>query len=58
MKKFDYANKSWTHRPSRLRRWHLLAALAALALLAVTADPNDCDGKRCTTSVDSPAATR
>jgi hypothetical protein len=58
MKKCDYANKQWLQRPPTLRRWHLLAALAALALLAVTSDPNDCDGKRCTTIVDSPAAAR
>ena len=58
MKKFDYANKQWLQRPPALRRWHILAMLAALLLLAATSDPNDCDGKRCTTSVDSPAATR
>ena len=40
----DYANKTWLQRPPTLRRWHVLAALAALLLLAVTADPNDCDG--------------
>jgi hypothetical protein len=57
MKKCDYADKSWTQRSPRLRRWHLLAALAALALLILTADPNDCDGKRCT-SFDSPAQAR
>ena len=53
----DYANKQWLQRPPTLRRWHLLAALAALALLAVTSDPNDCDGKRCT-SFDSRAQSR
>ena len=54
----DYANKTWTQRSPRLRRWHLLAALAALLLLAVTSDPTDCDGKRCTTSIDAPAQAR
>lgn len=58
MKKMDYANKQWLHRPPALRRWHILAMLAALALLAVTSDPNDCDGKRCTTSFDSRAQSR
>jgi hypothetical protein len=54
----DYANKQWLRRPERLRRWHILAMLAALLLLAVTSDPTDCDGKRCTTMVDSPAQSR
>jgi len=55
----DYANKQWLQpRPPTLRRWHLLAALAALLLLAVTSNPNDCDGKRCTTSIDAPAQAR
>lgn len=44
--------------PTPLRRWHVLAAIAALLLLVCTADPNDCDGKRCTTMVDSPAQSR
>ena len=58
MKKFDYANKQWLQpRSPALRRWHLLALLAALLLLAVTSNPNDCDGKRCT-SFDSPAQSR
>jgi hypothetical protein len=58
MKKFDYADKTWLQRPPALRRWHLLALLAALLLLAVTSDPNDCDGRRCDTSFDSPAQPR
>jgi len=58
MKKFDYADKTWLRRPPALRRWHVLLALAALLLLAVTGDPTDCDGKRCTTIVDSPAQAR
>ncbi len=58
MKKFDYANKAWLQRPPALRRWHVLLALAALLLLAVTSDPTDCDGKRCTTIVDAPAQSR
>ena len=58
MKKCDYADKSWTQRPPALRRWHILAMLAALLLLAVTSNPNDCDGKRCTTSIDAPAQAR
>jgi len=40
-----------------LRRWHVLVLLAALLLLVLTSDPNDCDGKRCT-SFDSPAQSR
>jgi hypothetical protein len=59
MKKCDYANKQWLQpRPPALRRWHVLAMLAALALLTLTADPNDCDGKRCTTSLDTAAQSR
>lgn len=58
MKKCDYASKAWLRRPPALRRWHLLAALAALLLLAVTSDPTDCNGKRCTTSIDAPAQAR
>jgi hypothetical protein len=58
MKKIDYADKQWLQRPPALRRWHLLAALAALLLLAVTADPNDCDGRRCDISIDAPAQAR
>jgi len=54
----DYANKTWAQRLPTLRRWHILAMLAALALLAVTSDPTDCDGKRCTTSFDSRAQSR
>jgi hypothetical protein len=54
----DYANKTWLQRPPTLRRWHILAMLAALLLLAVTSDPNDCDGKRCTTSIDASAQSR
>ncbi|CAB4161655.1 hypothetical protein UFOVP761_11 [uncultured Caudovirales phage] len=53
----DYASKAWLRRPERPRRWHILAMLAALLLLAVTADPNDCDGKRCT-SFDTAAQSR
>lgn len=44
--------------PTPLQRWHVLAAIAALLLLILTADPNDCDGKRCSTSFDSPAQPR
>ncbi len=58
MKKIDYANKQWLQRPPALRRWHLLALAAALLLLAVTSDPTDCDGKRCTTIVDTTAQPR
>jgi hypothetical protein len=58
MTKQDYANKQWLPRPPALRRWHVLLALAALALLAVTSDPTDCDGKRCYTSFDSTTQTR
>ena len=58
MKKTDYADKTWLQRPPTLRRWHVLLALAALLLALCTADPNDCDGKRCSTYVDSPAQSR
>ena len=58
MKIKDYADKTWLQRPPALRRWHLLALLAALLLLVLTSDPTDCDGRRCTTMVDSPAAAR
>lgn len=58
MKKFDYANKAWPRRPPTLQRWHVLALLAALLLLILTSNPTDCDGKRCTTSFDSPAQSR
>jgi hypothetical protein len=58
MNRQDYADKAWLQRPPALRRWHVLLALAALLLLAVTSDPNDCDGKRCDTSFDSPAQPR
>jgi hypothetical protein len=58
MKKIDYADKTWLQRPPALRRWHVLLALAALLLLAVTGDPTDCDGRRCDTSFDSPAQPR
>ena len=58
MKKFDYADKTWLRRSPTLRRWHVLLALAALALLVLTGDPTDCDGKRCDTSFDSPAQPR
>jgi hypothetical protein len=53
MKKIDYADKTWLQRPPTLRRWHVLLALAALLLLAVTSDPTDCDGRRCDTTVDT-----
>jgi hypothetical protein len=54
----DYADKTWLQRPLPLRRWHLLALLAALLLLVLTSDPTDCDGRRCATSFDSPAQPR
>jgi hypothetical protein len=58
MKKIDYADKTWLQRPPALRRWHLLAALAALLLLVLTGDPTDCDGRRCATSFDTTAQPR
>lgn len=58
MNRQDYADKAWLQRPFALQRWHVLLALAALLLLAVTGNPNDCDGKRCSTYVDSPAQPR
>ena len=58
MNRQDYADKTWLRRSPALQRWHVLLALAALLLLAVTSDPNDCDGKRCDTSFDSPAQPR
>jgi hypothetical protein len=58
MKIKDYADKTWLRRPLPLRRWHLLALLAALLLLVLTSDPTDCDGRRCDTSFDSPAQPR
>ena len=58
MKIKDYADKTWLQRSPALRRWHLLALLAALLLLAVTSDPTDCDGRRCDTSFDTAAQSR
>ena len=59
MKKIDYADKTWLQpRPPALRRWHVLLALAALLLLVLTGDPNDCDGKRCNKSFDTAAQAR
>jgi hypothetical protein len=58
MSRQDYADKTWLQRPPALRRWHVLLALAALLLLAVTSDPTDCDGRRCDTSFDTTAQPR
>jgi hypothetical protein len=58
MSRQDYADKTWLRRPPTLQRWHVLLALAALLLLAVTSDPTDCDGRRCDTSIDAPAQPR
>jgi hypothetical protein len=59
MSRQDYASKTWLQpRPPALRRWHVLALLAALLLLVLTSDPTDCDGRRCTTSFDTAAQSR
>lgn len=30
--KLDYADKQWLHRPERLQRWQIIAAVVALVL--------------------------